>query len=196
MALRVFLLGLVALMSLELPTGQQVQSWTENGSRWLSVRMNDVCQFGTEFKRAWSDQESSVPTPGTSTPADPLVDEIALMRSDLAFEMAMNGLIADFRTDLAATEAKLPVASEAPALAIVERLPSESVVEATEPACFDHEMAVEEIESARSTGLVETASIENRLGSAVRLTRQALSAWASFLPIPDSEPETDREATR
>jgi hypothetical protein len=189
MALRLWLVALVALMSFELPTRHDLASWTENGSRWLGSRVADLSDFGTEVERAFTGLSRPETASEPTNPVDPVVEELALMRADLAFEVAMDGLLADFKGDLVATEAKLPVAAEAPvAVAIENRAP---IVEPTDPVCFDPEIEV--VDPVRVSSTIEVVPTAERLHSAVRLTRQALSAWASLI---SSTTEAEAEDSR
>jgi hypothetical protein len=178
MALRLFLLALVGLMSFELPSERDVSSWTEGGSRWVNARLASLSDLKTEVERAFIGVSQPDPANEPASPPDSLTAEIASMRADLAFETAMDGLARNFRTDLASIQAALPVAEEAPiAVDTVDTLGI--TVEQVEPRCFDPET-----EASRPSSLgvfVDPNPSADRLSSAVRLTREALSAWASLI---------------
>jgi hypothetical protein len=180
MALRLFLLALVALMSFELPSGQDFRSWSDGGSRWVDARMADLSQIRTEVEQAFSRLS---PTESALTP-DSLSVEIAQIRADVAFETAMDGLASAFRADLASIEARLPIAEEAP----VDVVTVKNTAKVTDPACFDPELEVNPPATIITTNEVSSTQAD-RLTSAVRLTRQALSAWASLI---DANPEATR----
>jgi hypothetical protein len=182
MTLRLFLLTLVGLMSFELPNGLDVSSWIESGGRWFDSRMADLDHLKTEMDRAYNGSIEPELTVESSTPVDSLAVEIARMRADVTFENVVEGQIAEFRTDLAAIEAARPLPDEAPVVIAVET-PAPSV-EPPDPGCFDQEIEIDP--PVNSVPMVEQGASIERLNSAVRLTRQALSAWASLIePNPE-----------
>jgi hypothetical protein len=184
MTLRVLLVGLVASMGYELPSGQDIESWTRTGSQWVNARLADLSHLRAEAERSIArstDSDRAVePTPAPSATA-----EVGLTRDDLMFDAVVEGMASDFATDLASIEVAKPV--EAVVVAI------EPFVEMSEAACLDPELEVAAPDTPARADLevtaaspapsptIEATSKAERISTAIRLTRQAISAWASLI---------------
>jgi hypothetical protein len=178
MALRLFLVALVGLMSFELPSVQDFSSWKAKGDRWVESRLADLSHLKCEVEDAINHSSQTENAPVAKASDDSLAREIVQMRVDAAFETAMDGLSTNFRADLSEVEASRPVAEEAPKLAKVVDF-TQPLIEQPEPACFDPQFEV--APPGHFFRTVETSKPIDRLSSAVNLTRQALSAWASLI---------------
>jgi hypothetical protein len=173
MVLRILLVGLVAALGLDLPDSAEIAGWRKSGHEWASARMADLSSllveaelaFGASPDRAIGGESREVET----IPVAPS------SRVDLAFEAVVEGMASGFSADLALMEESKPPVEEA--VASVEPTPEGPAagVASPEPA------PAAEI-------LAPPISRLERISTAVRLTRQAVDAWASII-----QPTADRE---
>jgi hypothetical protein len=181
MALRLFLISLVALMSLELPTHRDLTALADSSGRWMSSKATELSDFKNEVILAFTSLSRPEAAQESKPDADSLAEEIVLMRQDVAFEAAQENLVADFRAELARIDDALPVAEEARPIVAVEQPPT--VTPAVESIPSDP--AIEEAEPVKARVASVPSDTVDRLSNAVQLTRQALSAWASLIPSTD-----------
>jgi hypothetical protein len=222
MALRVLLVGLVASMGFELPTGQDLSSWARTGRGWADARMAELSWLRLEAEKA-----IAIATDGVRDELPPSRSaEVASTRADLIFEAAVEGMASGFAADLALMEDASPaeesvvaevgptradlifeatvegMASEfaadlalmedaSPAeetVVVVERFQEMPPAESTEPEPEGPaiEAPSDVLAPAAASALsARPASRVERLSAAVRLTKQAVSAWASLIqPAP------------
>jgi len=192
MALRFVLLGLVASMGFEMPSTQDLASWSRSGREWFDARLADVSCLRAEAARAFDvaangERVAEAPAP-----------EVAPTRDDLTFDAVVDGMAKDFSTDLAALEAEKTLEFEE-ALTVVEpfREMPPAVVGIGQPEPEPSmDPAVGEVAVAAPAAVpaqaVETESRVAKISAALRLTRQAMSAWAALIqPSPSATPEED-----
>ena len=191
MALRCLLVGLVASLGFELPSSQDVTSWTALGQNWVSARSADLSALQAEAT-GWLTATDPTLRPRTdqvaTAEAEPMAvaeatTEAAASPADLAFDSIGEGMALAFGTDLEAIRAegatdarKLEAASEVVATVEPQPQPEDERMTLAFPApsadLTDEEgMDQDEIAAIRA----------DRLSSAVRLTREAVQAWASVI---------------
>jgi hypothetical protein len=190
MALRFLLMSLVAGMGLELPNGQELSSWTRAGREWAGARMVDLSALRSEAECAFlgsTDCERADESAGPTATAD-----AGSSSADLAFDVVVEGMASTFAADLAAIRVEGPESAFAPgALADQPRGEDPPLLAWRDPepesATFPAPAAEEPTSPAETS---PSASRVDRLSAAVRLTRQAVIAWASLIEGP-SEILTD-----
>jgi len=189
MALRCLLVSLVASLGFELPSNQDVTSWTALGQNWVSTRSVELSALQAEAT-GWLTSTDPTLKPKTeqvgTTEAEPLAvaevaTEAATSPADLAFDSIGEGMALAFGTDLEEAEGatvapKVETAPEVVAIAEPQPQPEEERMTLAFPApstdLTDEEgMDQDEIAAIRA----------DRLSSAVRLTREAVQAWASVI---------------
>jgi hypothetical protein len=156
MALRFLLVGLVIGLGVDLPSGEEISSWARAGSDWVRSRLDDV--LGPEA------------VAGTETSADP---EFAAIVDEMA---------GAFSADLARVERPVPrVRIAAEAIEVPEDV-EPGIAYALNRGSQGEGLTPEDVpaEAAKAPAL-EPETVPSgrtaRLASAVRLTRQAASAW-------------------
>jgi hypothetical protein len=184
MALRFLLVGLVASLGFEMPTARDVESWTRTGRSWVEARLADANSLKLEVARAL-DRAPDCERLEEPTLAPAPVAEVASIREDLTFEVVVDGMAKDFVADLASIKEPGPVDE---ALAVVE--PFREMQEATPTPSRPEVPAIETVVAARPepvegpapvpTPPPTTSRIE-KISTALRLTRQAMSAWAALV---------------
>jgi hypothetical protein len=176
MALRLLLVGFVASLGCEWPSGGELTSWARDGREWVGARLADLGSVRAERGLA------------CSIPADrgQAGDSSATLGGrDLAFDVVVEGMAADFAVDLAATRAEDARWEPAPD-AIVGGGPAFDPIALAwtdpEPALIDGDATPATIEEPASRAMLRArpARVE-RLSSAIRLTRQAYQAWALLI---------------
>lgn len=191
MALRCLLVSLVASLGFELPSNQDVTSWTVSGRNWVSACSVDLSPLQAEAS-GWLGSNDPTMKPKTeeiaATEAAPAVlaeakTEQSASPADLAFDSIGEGMALEFGSDLEATRAE--VATVAPS---IEAAP-EMVATVSEPTQPEDELLTlafpapsASLTDEETTDQDETTSARaDRLSSAVRLTREAVQAWASVI---------------
>ena len=187
MMLRLMLLGLVASMGLELPSGRDVASWASTGRAWAEARM--AGPVGVES------------APGLSSPRGPR--RVVETRADLAFEAISDGMAAEFAADRAEPVAVLPEAVDAPLVTLDEAVVG--LPEGEEPPILD-EVALARAEPSSQAIPAEPGDSSDegidaedeaptradRLTSALRKTQEAVRAWADLIGESADEAEPAR----
>ena len=183
MTLRIMLLGLVASMGIELPSDADVSSWTRSGRDWVNARLVDLSGRSVEADPADAGpadcHQASTPT-GSPVVA---VAEDSTASADNAFEAVSGAMAADFSADLMAIQAEESSTEAAPVALVVLETPAVGLPDGEETMCqaarADEAEAVgpgePTIESDESPSRLE------RVSSAVRLTREAVHAWAALI---------------
>ncbi len=191
MALRCLLVGLVASLGFELPSDQDVTSWTVSGRNWVSARTVDLSALQAEAS-GWLRLNDPTTNPKTgeiaATCVSPAVaveatTETAISPADLAFDSIGEGMSLAFATDLETARSE-----EATATPILEAKPE--MVATSEPQIQPELDQMTLAFPAPSAELFDEEGIDQddtpairaeRLSSAVRLTREAVQAWASVI---------------
>ena len=203
MVLRCLLVSLVASLGFELPSGQDVTSWTMSSRSWVSARAVDLSALGAEAS-GWlglndptvqrmaelaATKAESTSEPETTLPS---------LTAEFAFELINEDMALSFADDqarlLAATVAEAPPIGEAESPASGE-LAGETIA-STEPvpnpeldplARIFAGPVTDSIDEAPGTTPDVVLVPTDRLNSAVRLTREAVHAWASLAQAMGSE---------
>ena len=167
MTLRIMLLGLVASLGLELPSRADVEGWATAGAAFAYSATEGLSSPRVEVAARpdladGADRHQAE----DSFDASPFVGEEAA-DADMAFAGAAETLTSDLSADLAANP--------------LDR----SLVEDESAGCLLAEAA--EADAMASDQATATTSDEptDRVISAVRLTREAIQAWASLLQTDD-----------
>jgi hypothetical protein len=187
MALRFLLVGLVASMGFEMPSARDVESWTRSGRNWVEARLSDANSLRLEVARVLdraSDCERAEP------PAPAPEVEVASIRDDLTFDAVVDGMARDFVVDLASIKEPGPVDE---AIAIVEPFREMPEATPTPTPSRPESPAIETVVAAPSEPVegpatvpaaAPTSSRIEKISTALRLTRQAMSAWAALMEPP------------
>jgi hypothetical protein len=189
MTLRIMLVGLVASLGFELPSGSDVSRWAQAGTAWVQARMLDRSgpEIGCKPELAEpSDCQQVVEK--IEVPA--LVAEAEAV-SDAAFQVAAERVTVDLAADLVASHRdETPVVEVAPKLALEAPAPV-GLPEGEEAGCLvvnaDEARTVEVAlpdEPSPADPVDSTVGSPERLdrvSSAVRLTREAFNAWAAVM---------------
>ncbi len=171
MMLRIMLVGLVASLGLELPSNDDVSHWTRSGRQWASARLAELSEIQSETGRAFEGLAEN--EPNVEPPAAPAE---ALATSDAAFQAAADRVAGDLAADLAA------VAAPAPELiAKAEVVPTPA---ASDPLAADSDEIPSDEEEVAMRNEAGPSRAE-RINSAVKMTYQAVNAWASALGATD-----------
>ena len=191
MTLRIMLLGLVASMGIELPSGADVSCWTRSGRDWVAARLVDRSGSGVEADRAdvpptdCRQAEEGIESPGVARGVE--------ASDDIAFEAVAEGMAADFAADLMAMTEDGPSSEESPSSLAQTEASGANPPEAEELASLALPMievdAVGE-EDPASEAIAETEEVPSRadrVSSAVRLTREAVQAWVSLVQDPHED---------
>jgi hypothetical protein len=180
MALRTLLLGLVAGMGLEIPSEGDISCWARSGREWAQARLAEPSMPRVEADPALAVQSNQ--------PIDsPAAVECPEASGDRAFEVASEGMAADFAADMAAIEApKMAEVEVAPAvgLPVGEEMPGPACLVVVEDQEIPSDQAGEIVAGDDPAEVMDgtdgTPSRADRLSSAVRLTGQAVQAWADL----------------
>jgi hypothetical protein len=195
MTLRIMLVGLVASLGFEPPSGSDVSSWAQAGRAWFQARMLDHSGPVVEPKLDLdgpSDcrqvvEKCEVPTSVCEKQADP----------DEAFKTVSETIVADLSADLLANhreesptdQVASKVATDEPSpIALPEGEEVGCLVVVAEEAKTAEVAWSEEARPAESVEpIVEPPARLDRVSSAVRLTREAVQAWAELMQQPVDE---------
>jgi hypothetical protein len=196
MTIRIMLVGLVASLGFELPSGSDLSSWAQAGTEWVHGRMADRSGPGVETKLdlagpsdcQQADETFKVPSLACEKEAD----------ADRAFQAVSEGMARDLSADLLAGHREEPPGEPiGPMLALEGPAPvglpegEEAVgclvvladeASAVKVAPIDEEMPDDSVDSTDGSPVRL-----DRLSSAVRLTREAVQAWADLMLQPDEE---------
>ncbi len=172
MALRIVLLGLVVGMGAELPSADRFEAWASKGKQLAS-------SVWDEFQSLRS---------GTEADADRAQIEARKLvaKADKAFDEAMDAVAKDFTADLAMIEkAREPeqVATEIAQLdeqGVDDAAAVEVAMDSDFPA-GPNAMDVDAVEE-----VADEQPEQERLSSAVKLTREAMGAWLELLSKPST----------
>jgi hypothetical protein len=196
MTLRIMLVGLVASLGFELPSGSDVSCWAQAGQAWFQARVVDrsgpvVVEPKLDIDRPSDCQQvvekCEMPAPACEKQADP----------DAAFKAVSEAIAADFSADLVANHREEAPADQVVAKVAIEEPAPVAVPESEEGGCLV--VAVDEAKTAEVAWteearpaesvepIVESPSGLDRVSSAVRLTREAVQAWAELMQQPVDE---------
>ena len=184
MALRCLLVGLVASLGFELPSGQEVTSWTRPGRDWVAARTITLADLQANAATWLGGAEPAAPPAVAPALVAVPVPSAEAIPDDLAFVAINEAMASSFAADFAVAqleEAADAAAEQAPAPA------AEAIAAVTnEPELESMALAHAEPEASASADPVEAtdesgSTPASRLNLAVRATRQAMDAWTSLV---------------
>lgn len=197
MTLRMMLLGLVASMGFELPSGADLSSWVNSTRVWVEASVADRSVGCVEAVVA----ESS-PTDcrqALETSVEPPSEELTRTTEDLAFDAASTAMAADFVADLAA-QIDEPAAEPTPMIAALVETDNVGLPDGEEQATLV--IAEESTDEVACVDLSDEETVEasplaeasdaiqeriERIHSAVQRTQEAVQAWAEVIQDPADE---------
>jgi hypothetical protein len=189
MTLRIMLVSLVASLGFELPSGSDVSCWAKAGTEWVQARMVDRPGLLVEAKLDLAapsdaqlvDEKFDVPALDCEKKAD----------TDASFKSVTDEIAADLSADLLAShreeapgdQAEVKVALEQPAPAGLPEGEAVGclVVPGDEAKASEVAWIEEERPTVPAEPTVDSPARPDRVSSAVRLTREALQAWAALM---------------
>ncbi len=179
MALRLFLVSMVAGMGLSLPTARDLEEWNRKGRAVWVAGLQQWDAMMPTGSRAFAEETRPAPLViVTQVPDEPTIDLIPLAE-DIQFEAIVEVMASRFSEDLqllvaAINPELIAVVAEAPEL----ELPSDVFA-------MDQEAALSSTSQADqiTPSPTEPARTE-RVLQAVRLTKEAISAWVGVLGRP------------
>ncbi len=198
MTLRIMLVGLVASMGLEWPSGPEFSCWTQSGRDWVQSRLADLSGPVVEADRPEAEPADCHQADDSIEPA--AIAESAKIPGDMAFVAASEAMAAEFAADrLTMLEERSPaedvptmVASEAPpAVGLPDGEELASSVELPDdegPVVLAGSADVGEVPAGTDA---PPASVD-RFSSALRLTREAVQAWADLMQGSADDVSTTR----
>ena len=177
MALRLFLVSMVAGMGLSLPTARDLESWNSQAHAYWMAGIEQWDALMPSGVRAFAEDARPAPQIVVAGPRiEPIEASIAEpddtpLIADIQFEAIVEVMASRFSNDLAPLTT---LVAEAP-----PALPTTAAVELLElpTDVFASDEPTTEVATARPANL-------DGLGNAVRLTKEALTAWASVLGRP------------
>lgn len=197
MALRCLLVGLVASLGFQLPSGQDVTSWTRPGRDWVAARTITLSDLKATASVWFAAEPEPAAQPPVAEPAPALAVAPAAEPApdDLAFAAITEGMAASFAADLEVARAEEAAAvrdepAPAPAAEAVAAADPTGEPEHESMALAHAEPAPEAVTPGQAEFAPEAvtqgdaepaASPATRLTSAVRATREAMNAWASVV---------------
>jgi hypothetical protein len=194
MTLRIMLLGLVASMGFELPSGADLSRWAESSSEWVNARMADQSVPGVE-----AEKPCSLPTDclqANESCHAPIVVERPNSPEDKAFEAVTNKMATEFAADLIAKAPESQPSDLEPSLVAVQETPAVGLPtgeELSSQVVPEEKVEVVEVIAEPSVPVEATEVTDemqerlDRVSSAVRLTREAVQAWAEVIQDPVDE---------
>ncbi len=191
MALRFLLVSLVAGMGCELPSQSDLECWARAGQEWVDARVGDIARIKVEAELALAGVADSE----RETAPDPSPVEATPDRDDLAFEAVVEKMASDFAADLAAIEEPVPADEAVVVVEPFREMPPAAWTD-PEPAAPAFEEVAESRPEVSAPSGEKPASRSEQISAAVRLTKQALGAWASLIQpavrMAAEEPEVSR----
>lgn len=194
MVFRCLLVSLVASLGFELPSGQDVTSWTRSGQGWVSARIVELSALQAEASGWLGMNDPTVKrmaelAVAETTPVPVLQAAELAAPAELAFESINESMAQDFARDQVQIAAALPQAPEATPIVPESTQTIVAIIETESTANPEIESMTlvlansladthaDEVEEEESTVDDSTA----RLNSAVRLTCEAVQAWATVI---------------
>ena len=189
MTLRIMLLGLVASMGFELPSGAQVSCWTQSGRDWVLATAADRSVPEVEADRPDAgladchQAEAPAPIERSIVAVEPKADD------DSAFVAASEAMAADFAADLMTMREERAPAEDVPAMLAVASPPvglpdGEELSVPPSPAdevVLADVVASDDVPAEATVAIDEPPSRADRVSNAIRLTRDAARAWADLM---------------
>jgi hypothetical protein len=194
MTLRIMLVGLVASLGFELPSGSDVEGWAKASTAWVQAKMVDPSEPVSERKldhAGPSDCQQVV----ENCEVPPLACESPKVEDpDVSFEAVLERIANGFAADVLASDRQEPPVDEVAPQVTVEVPASVGLPEGEERGCLV--VPADEVKTAEVAWIeadrpaepvevtIESPSRLERISSAVRLTREAVEAWAAVMQMP------------
>jgi hypothetical protein len=177
MTLRIMLVGLVASMGLELPSGAEVSACTRSGRDWVHARLGNPS--GPVVEADWPEAELADCRQADASEATlpPAIVEVVAAPADAAFLAATEEMAAGFKADSMSmrddeASPREDVAEITPAKSLPVGLPEGEELAVVVGSDDDDEVTTEmELSPTRA----------ERVISALRLTREAVQAWSELM---------------
>jgi hypothetical protein len=188
MTIRIMLMGLVASLGFELPSGSDVSRWAQAGSAWAQGRMTE--QSGPEVEAKLDRAGLSDCRQAEVTPEVPSLVSEEEAEVDWAFRAVSEGMAADLAADLLAShrdeeptrESGLCEAGEPASVGLPEGEEVGCLVVPADESSAAVTASVDEDMPDDSDGTTEVSPERtDRVSAAVRLTREAVRAWAGLM---------------
>jgi hypothetical protein len=210
MMLRIMLLGLVASMGFELPSGDDLACWTQSGREWVDARLADQTVPSVEVQKPCALPTDCLQAEKSESCHAPIVVESVNSTEDKAFEAITTRMAADFAADLVAKGDEPKSTEVEPSLVVAQEIPPVGLPCGEEIVCqvtLDEKVAVVEVtevtkvvevvaEPSVPVEVVEVTDVMqerlDRISAAVRLTREAVHAWAEVIQDPVDETSPTR----
>ena len=204
MALRCLLVSLVVSLGFEMPTRHDVQSWSLASRNWVTARSSDLSALRLEASNWLAKTDSATQSAIEPTQPETVVTtsnpvEPSNPNDDVVFALIGEEMAQEFTLDEARMLA-LEDASEAPPVAEAEPVlmagtgpiePTDAELMALAFPAPDADSIVGE-ENDDLAGSLNRDPAPTRLSSAVRLTQEAVQAWAVVVRSVTAEPITTR----
>jgi hypothetical protein len=198
MTLRIMLVGLVASMGFELPSGGDLSSWTQSGREWVNARMADLTGSVVEADCLGSGSTGCLQAESPDSIGPSVVAEPAKAADDAAFDAVSEAMVAEFVADtMPMAEMPSPIEDD-PATVGVEAPPvglpdGEELAAQVAPASDVEPADAFESDDMPADATTETeeaedASRADRVSSALRVTGEAVRAWVSLIRVSTDEP--------
>jgi hypothetical protein len=219
MMLRIMLLGLVASMGFELPSGNDLACWTQSGREWVDARLADQTVPSVEVQKPCALPTDCLQAEKSESCHAPIVVERSNSPEDKTFDAITTRMAADFAADLVAKGDESKSTEVEPSPVVVQEIPpvglpcgeevvyqvtlaeKVAVVEVTEVTKVVEVVEVAKVVEVVSDPIVTVEVTEvtdtmqerlDRINSAVRLTREAVQAWAEVIQDPVDETSPTR----
>jgi hypothetical protein len=185
MTLRIMLVSLVASLGFELPSGSDVSCWANASAAWVQAHMLD--EPGPVIECKLDLVESSDCRRVDETFEVPAVCCNKETESDAAFKAVTDEVAADLSADLLASHREEVPSDQVNTKVVCEMPAPVGLPEGEEVGCLV--VLADEAETAQITWTedvlpaepVESPARVDRVSSAVRLTREAVQAWADLM---------------
>jgi hypothetical protein len=175
MALRILLMGLVASMGFELPSGPDVSTWVRSGRDLVCARLSDPSGPIVEADRPEAGPTESLPADVTEAIAPPAIVDEAAAPADAAFLAASEATAASFLADAKSMRDEGSPGEDIP-----------STLSSVAPPVglpVGEELAVigSDGEDGATAWVEQRPTRAERVNSAIQLTHDAIQAWSELI---------------
>jgi hypothetical protein len=196
MTLRIMLLGLVASMGFDLPSGPDLSCWTRSGRDWVHERVADLTGSVVE-----ADRPDVEPTDCRQAEAPISIEPSAIaeevkVADDSAFVAVSEAMAVDFAADSMTMRDERSPSEDATAILANEPptvgLPGgEELAVQVAPVGEDDLSDVvgsDDLPGEAATEADEASTRADRVSSAIRLSREAVRAWVDLMQQSTDDP--------
>jgi hypothetical protein len=178
MTLRLMLVGLVASMGFELPTGTEVSAWARTGRDWACAMRASLSGPAIEADRPDAVPADCHQAEATSTTEPPVIVDVAGVPDDASFFAASEATAAEFATDWKSICDEGSASEDVSASLPIEPPPRTGLPVGEEPA---EVVESDDLPGGATTMAEVSPARAERVRSAIRLTREAVLAWSVLL---------------